>query len=277
MKSSFLFTRLCVLISILASGTLIFLLLRAIYYPELSILLLLVIVLCHLLTTQYKKTHPMQIPVAEPYSLRAIPPEVKKALAEALGSVASFSASEKIKFTASERATLVSERDALLTIAHFFESVESMRSDVASPLEELRETTSLTEVILASVDARRAAFLKKGIVLMYRTQKLKNEYININQKHLKRIVDTLLKSIVERSVRGRVTLTQSESVKTQTVSLTMSITLKKANTKDELPVRADVQYATLERLIARYGGTITFNTENLNAWTTCVCTFPSHT
>jgi|GEM_PF-4845357 len=276
MKTSFLFTRLCVLISILASGTLIFFLLRAIYYPELSILLLLVILLCHLLTTQYKKTHPVDTPRLLNATPHTIPAEVKKALAVAVGCVTSLTTSEKATFTAAERGVLLSEREALLTISHYFESLESMRTHETSALEQSHEITSLTETIIAAVESRRTTFLKKGIVLMYSTKKLNNEYITINQKHLKRIIDTLLKSILERSTRGRVTIAESESRKARTISLTIHIALKKADARPAVVAHSNTQHATLERMIARYGGTIVFNTQNIHAWTTCTCTFPSH-
>jgi len=277
MKSSFLFTRLCVLISILASGTLIFFLLRAIYYPELSVILLLVILLCHLLTSQYKKTHPAATARSATTPHTVIPTEAKKALAIALGGVTALIASKKSKISAAERAVLLSQREALLSIGHYFESVESMRTHEASSLEQAHETTSLTETIIAAVDTRRGAFLKKGIVLMYRNQELKNDYITINQKHLRRIVDTLLQSILKRSVQGRVTLSQSESRAARTISLTVKIASKKVDANASTTSSVVTQYATLERMIARYGGTIECNTENVHTWTTCVCTFPSHT
>ena len=276
MKSSFLFIRFCVLISILASGALIFLLLRAIYYPQLSVLLLLIILLCHLVTTEYKRNHPSQVqtPVTpQPFS---IPADARKALASALGGVSALTANEKTKLSASERKQLILTREALLTIAHFFESTESMRGNRTPLLENPHEVTSLTETVIRVVDNRRATFLKKGIVLMYRTTKLDNEYIAIDQKHLKRIIETLLKIVAERNIRGKVTLTQSELLKVRTVSLDIKVSARGTANSEQSPSVRNAQYTTLKRLIEHYGGTIAFNTEDAAAWTNCTCTFPSH-
>ncbi len=277
MKSSFLFIRLCVLVSILASGTLIFLLLRAIYYPRLSILLLLVLLLCHLVTTEYKKTHNGKEKLTEPPRQLSIPPDVKKALAIALGTVASLLENKKSKLTESERKQLVAEREALLSIAHFFESVDTMRGNLSPLLEHRGEVTSLAEIVVNVVEARRATFLKKGIVLFYRTPKLKNEYITIDQKHLKRIIETLLKRVAERNISGRVTLSLCESAKMHTVSFILKVTEKKPQAAEKTQRVPDAQYTTLKHMIEHYGGTIIYDTEQSAVWTTCTCTFPSHT
>jgi hypothetical protein len=206
----------------------------------------------------------------------SIPPEVKKALALALGSVSALAASEKTKLSPGERKQLMLEREALRTIAHFFESTESMRNNLSSLLENPHEITSLTETVVGVVENRRATFLKKGIILFYRTAKLENEYIAIDQKHLKRIIETLLKLVAERNIRGKVTLSQSESTKARTVSLVVKIAEKKASGTEQQQSVRDAQYTTLTRLIEHYGGTIACNTESFGTWTTCTCTFPSH-
>lgn len=264
-------------VSILASGTLIFLLLRAIYYPRLSILLLLILLLCHLVTTEYKKTHGTEGKAVSPPRPLSIPPDVKKALALALGSVSSLVSNEATKLSAADRKQLLLEREALLTIAHFFESIESMRTSESSLLERRGEVTSLTETVVRVVDNRRAMFMKKGIVLFYRTAKLENEYITIDQKHLRRIIETLLKLVAERNVRGRVTLSHSESAEARTISLIVKLTDKKSAAAEHTQSTIEAQYTTLRRLVEHYGGTIVFNTGESSKWTTCTCTFVSHT
>ena len=75
--------------------------------------------------------------------------------------ILSLLSNEKTKLSPSEKKLLGEGREGLLVIGHFFESIESMRSESTSVLERPHETTSLRETVVRIVDSRRAAFLKK--------------------------------------------------------------------------------------------------------------------